>query len=66
MKIPSLAGRVAVGRMEELVGARGLAAQTEQAYRNVDRAFKELGASFSDIARLTVYVVDWSRSRRWP
>jgi enamine deaminase RidA (YjgF/YER057c/UK114 family) len=65
-KIISLAGQVAVDRMGKLVGAGDLAAQTEQAYRNVHLALKELGASFSDIARLTVCVVDWSRSRPWP
>ncbi len=62
-KIISLAGQVAVDGMGKLVGAGDLTAQTEQAYRNVHLALRNLGASFSDIARLTVYVVDWSPAK---
>ncbi|GAA1683458.1 RidA family protein [Kribbella yunnanensis] len=35
-------------------------AQVEQAYLNIGNALKEIGGSFDDVAKLTVYVVDWS------
>ncbi len=55
-----LAGQVARNREGEPVGAGDLAAQTEQAYLNVATALAAVGGSFDDIAKLTVYIVDWS------
>lgn len=55
-----IAGQVARDAAGEPVGAGDLAAQTEQAFRNVATAVEAVGGSFADIARLTVYVVDWS------
>ncbi|GAA4749671.1 RidA family protein [Actinomycetospora chibensis] len=40
------------------VGPGDLAAQTEQAYRNVAVALAGVGASLTDVAKMTVYVVD--------
>ena len=37
-----------------------LAAQVERCYLNVATALAAAGASFSDVAKLTVYVVDWT------
>jgi enamine deaminase RidA (YjgF/YER057c/UK114 family) len=37
-----------------------LATQTEQAYVNVHTALKGAGASFEDLVKVTVYVVDWT------
>jgi len=37
-----------------------LAAQVEQAYLNVATALAAVGGSFDDVAKLTVYVVNWS------
>ena len=62
-KIICLAGQAAIDRDGKLVGAGDLAAQTEQAYRNIHTALTELGASFNDVARLTVYVVDWTSEK---
>ena len=42
------------------MGAGDLAAQVEQAYLNVATALASVGGSFADVAKLTVYVVDWS------
>ena len=42
------------------VGAGDLAAQIEQAYLNVNTAITAVGGTFDDIARLTLYVVDWN------
>ena len=43
----------------EPVGAGDLAAQVEQAYRNLAAALRGVDAGFEHVAKLTVYVVDW-------
>lgn len=53
-----LAGQVARTADGTPVGAGDLAAQTEQAYRNVATALAAVDASFADVAKMTVYVVD--------
>ncbi|MEZ5249138.1 MAG: RidA family protein [Ilumatobacteraceae bacterium] len=55
-----IAGQVARDADGRPVGGDDLAAQTEQAFRNVAIAIESVGGSFDDIAKLTVYVVDWS------
>lgn len=55
-----LAGQVARTAAGEPVGAGDLAAQVEQAYLNVATALAAAGGSFDDVAKLTVYVVDWA------
>jgi len=54
-----LAGQVARTADGEPVGSGDLAAQVEQAYINVNTALVAVGGSFADIAKITVYVVDW-------
>ncbi len=54
-----LAGQVARDGEGRPVGAGDLAAQVEQAYRNIGTALKGIGGSFDDVAKLTIYVVDW-------
>ncbi|MEV5720973.1 RidA family protein [Amycolatopsis mediterranei] len=39
---------------------RDLAAQVEQAYVNVAAALAAAGGTFDDVAKLTVYAVDWT------
>jgi enamine deaminase RidA (YjgF/YER057c/UK114 family) len=55
-----LAGQVARTADGEPVGAGDLAAQVEQAYLNVATALAAVGGSFDDVARITLYVVDWT------
>lgn len=55
-----LAGQVARDGEGNPVGEGDLAAQVEQAYLNIGTAMAEIGGSFDDVAKLTVYVVDWS------
>lgn len=55
-----LAGQVARDAEGNPVGPGDLAAQVEQAYRNIGTALAAVGGSFDDVAKLTVYVVDWS------
>lgn len=42
------------------VGEGDLAAQVEQCYLNVATALAGAGASFDDVAKLNVHVVDWT------
>ena len=55
-----LAGQVARTAEGEQVGPGDLAAQVEQAYLNVATALAAVGGSFDDVAKLTVYIVNWS------
>ncbi len=48
-----------VGQDAEGRVAEGLAAQVGQALRNVGIALEAAGATFGDVAKTTVYVVDW-------
>jgi enamine deaminase RidA (YjgF/YER057c/UK114 family) len=55
-----LAGQVARDADGTPVGAGDLAAQTDQALRNVNAAVIGAGGTFSDVAKLTLFVVDWT------
>ena len=55
-----IAGQVARDADGNPVGGNDLAAQVDQALRNVHTAVAAAGGTFDDIAKLTVYVVDWS------
>jgi len=55
-----IAGQVAWDAQGGMVGEGDLAAQVEQCYLNVSTALAEVGASFDDVAKLTLYVVDFT------
>ncbi|GAB2926663.1 MULTISPECIES: RidA family protein [Streptomyces] len=55
-----LAGQVAWDAEGVTVGEGDLAAQVEQCYLNVATALAGAGATFDDVAKLTVHVVDWT------
>ena len=55
-----MAGQVAWDADGALVGEGDLAAQVEQCYLNIGAALAELGGSFDNIAKVTIYVVDWT------
>ncbi|MBM0203639.1 RidA family protein [Micromonospora sp. H61] len=59
-KLVFLAGQVARDAEGRKVGEGDLAAQVEQCYLNIGTALAEIGGSFGDVAKLTIYVVDWS------
>ncbi|RYJ24802.1 RidA/YjgF/TdcF/RutC protein [Streptomyces sp. L-9-10] len=59
-KLVFIAGQVAWDAEGVTVGAGDLAAQVEQCYLNVGTALAEVGGSFEDVAKLTVYVIDWT------
>ena len=58
-----LAGQVARTADGEQVGNGDLAAQVEQSYLNVATALAAVGGSFDDVAKLTLYFVDWSAEK---
>jgi enamine deaminase RidA (YjgF/YER057c/UK114 family) len=58
------AGQVPVDETGALVGAGDLAAQTEQALRNVGLALAAAGASYSDVVKITTYVVNYKPEHR--
>lgn len=55
-----LAGQVARDADGAQIGNGDLSAQSAQALRKVVIAVESVGGSFADVAKLTVYVVDWS------
>ncbi|WP_413104910.1 RidA family protein [Streptomyces sp. Inha503] len=55
-----IAGQVAWDADGVTVGEGDLAAQVERCYLNIATALAGVGGSFDDVAKLTVYVVDWT------
>jgi enamine deaminase RidA (YjgF/YER057c/UK114 family) len=55
-----IAGQVARDAEGHKVGEGDFAAQVEQCYLNIGVALAEVGATFDDVAKLTVYLVDWT------
>ncbi|MEU9507256.1 RidA family protein [Micromonospora sp. NPDC048170] len=59
-RLVHIAGQVACDADGVTVGEGDLAAQVEQCYLNIGTALAGVGGSFDDVAKLTVYVVDWT------
>lgn len=59
-----VSGQVPVNGKGELVGKGDLAAQAEQAFRNVDTALKAAGATFADVVKITTFVVGYRPEHR--
>jgi enamine deaminase RidA (YjgF/YER057c/UK114 family) len=59
-KLVFMAGQVAWDADGTLVGKGDLAAQVEQCYLNVAAAVAEAGGNFDDVAKLTIYITDWT------
>ncbi len=55
-----MAGQTAWDADGALVGQGDLAAQVEQCYLNIGAALAAIGGSFDDVAKVTIYVVDWN------
>jgi enamine deaminase RidA (YjgF/YER057c/UK114 family) len=58
-----LAGQTAEDAEGEIVAKGDLAGQTEQALLNVAGALDSVGATFDDVAKITLYIVDWEPSK---
>ncbi|MFD9866712.1 RidA family protein [Streptomyces niveus] len=59
-KLVFIAGQVAWDADGVTVGEGDLAAQVERCYLNIATALAGVGATFHDVAKLTVHVVDWT------
>ena len=59
-RLAFISGQVARDRNGAPVGGKNLADQVEQALRNVVTAVEAAGGTFADVAKLTIYIVDWS------
>ena len=55
-----VAGQVAWDADGVTVGEGDLAAQVERCFLNVGTALAGVGGSFDDVAKLTIYAVDWT------
>jgi enamine deaminase RidA (YjgF/YER057c/UK114 family) len=53
-----IAGQVAFDSTGRLVGGSDLRAQTEQVFANLQRALASVGASFSDVVKMTTFTTD--------
>lgn len=58
-----LAGQVARDAEGRPVGTGDLAAQVEQSFLNVGTALAAAGASFDDVVKMTLYLVDWHQDK---
>ena len=58
-----VAGQTAQSKDGTLVGEGDLAAQAEQALINVHAALGAAGATLEDVAKATIYVVDWTEDK---
>ena len=58
------AGQVSIDASGALVGAGNLAEQTAQVMRNVGLALAAAGADFSDVVKITTYVVNYKPEHR--
>lgn len=56
-----ISGQVALDPSGALVGAGDLAAQAEQVFTNLRSALAAAGATFEDVAKMTVFMVDASQ-----
>lgn len=65
-KLVFIAGQVAVDAVGATVGEGDLTAQVERCYLNIAIALAAVGASFEDVAKLTVHVVDWTPDKMPP
>jgi enamine deaminase RidA (YjgF/YER057c/UK114 family) len=57
-RIVHFAGHTAVDSGGEIVGAEDIAAQAEQAFKNLETTALAAGVAPRDIARMTIYVTD--------
>ena len=54
-----LSGQIPVNAQNELVGKNDLATQTKQVFENIGLALKAVDATFTDVVKLTYYIVNY-------
>lgn len=56
-----ISGQVALDRSGNVVGRGDFRAQTQQVFENIKSALEAVGATFKDVIRLNIYVIDVSQ-----
>ncbi|MEM9674827.1 MAG: RidA family protein [Bacteroidota bacterium] len=59
LRLVHISGQVGVDQDKKIVGDGSLAAQTQQALKNLKVALSHVGVSVNDVVKLTIYVVDY-------
>ena len=59
-----LAGQCAISPAGEIVGKGDIAQQTEQIFENIKLGLEAASATFDDLVRMTIYVVDYTPEKR--
>ncbi len=59
-----VAGQVSVNAVGQLVGEGDLGAQTRQVCENIQTALAAAGATFADLVKLTMYIVNYQPEHR--
>ncbi len=59
-----ISGQVAFDLSGKIVGIGDIAAQTEQIFAHLQMGLTEIGATFDDLVRMTIYVVDYTPEKR--
>ena len=54
-----ISGQVGVDKQQNLVGTGDFASQSEQAFANLATALASAGATFSDVVKINLYVVNY-------
>ncbi|MCU1686187.1 MAG: endoribonuclease [Amycolatopsis sp.] len=62
-KLVFIAGQIARDADGGKVGEGDFAAQAERCYLNIGTALAEVGGSFDNVVKLTVYLVDWTPAK---
>jgi 2-iminobutanoate/2-iminopropanoate deaminase len=60
-RIVLIAGQVSMDSMGNVIGKGDLKAQTEQVYKNIEKALSAVGATFADVAKFGIYITDMSK-----
>lgn len=56
-----ISGQIALDRSGTVVGRGDFRAQTQQVFENIEAALEAVGATFKDVVKLNIYVVDISQ-----
>jgi len=62
-RIVCVSGQVSLDEQGSVIGEGDLSAQAAQCYRNLFHALEGAGATFDHVAKVTVYVPDWSSDK---
>ncbi|MCU0325956.1 MAG: RidA family protein [Spirosomaceae bacterium] len=60
-RIILISGQVANDSLGNVIGKGDMRLQTEQVYKNLEKALKAIGASFGDVAKFGIYIKDMSK-----